>query len=124
MPLSIFSKGNRKNFQYSILILNKENGRIAQRGINLYSQKDVKYLNDYLNFSTGYNPSEQLTSEELGKKYFLLKEKEVLPALIKCDYMEKYGQIRMKKSSSTKSTKTSIKVNCNSPVWEKRPQCN
>ena len=123
LPLSIFSKGNRKNFQYSILTINKENGRIAQRGINLYSQKDIKYLNDYLNLSTGYNSSEQLTSEELGSKYLLLKQKEVLPSSINCDYMEKYGQIRTKKSSSRNLTKTSIKVNCNSPVWKKRPEC-
>ena len=124
LPLSIFSKGNRKNFQYSILTINRENGRIAQRGINLYSQKDIKYLNDYLNLSTGYNPSEQLTSEELGRKYLVLKQKEVLPSIISCDYMEKYGQIRSKKSRSTNSTKTSIRVNCNSPVWKKRPECN
>ena len=123
LPLSIFSKGNRKNFQYSILTINKGNGRITQRGINLYSEKDIKYLNDYLNLSTGYNSSEQLTSEELGSKYLLLKQKEVLPSSINCDYMEKYGQIRIKKSSSRNSTKRSIKVNCNSPVWKNRPEC-
>lgn len=97
LPLSIFSKGNRKNFQYSILTINKENGRIAQRFITLYSQKDVNYLNDYLRLSTGYNPSEQLTNEELASKYLLITQKEESRSSIYCDYMEKYGQIRAKK---------------------------
>lgn len=68
LPLSIFSNGNSNNFQYSLLTINKNNGRIAQRGITLYSQNDVNYLDQYLKTSTGYNPGEQLTSQELEKK--------------------------------------------------------
>ena len=97
LPLAIFSKGGNKNFQYSILSINSENGRIFQRGITLYSQKDVNYLNDYLRLSTGYNPSEQLTNEELASKYLLITQKKDSRSLIYCDYMEKYGQIRAKK---------------------------
>jgi len=122
LPLALISSGGGNNFQYSLLTLNKENGRIAQRGITLYSQKDVNYLNDYLKTSTGYNPGEQLTNKELEKKYLLLKQKKETLS-INCGYMEKYGQIRAKKKANS-STKFSIKVNCNSRVWKKRPQCN
>ena len=122
LPLALLSGGGGNNFQYSLLTINKENGRIAQRGITLYSQKDVNYLNDYLKTSTGYNPGEQLTNQELEKKYLLLKQKKDSIS-INCGYMEKYGQIRTKKKSKS-STKSSIQVNCNSPVWKKRPQCN
>ena len=59
------------------LTINKENGRIAQRGITLYSQEDVDYLNNYLKTATGYNPGEQLTNKELEKKYLLLKQKKI-----------------------------------------------
>ena len=121
-PLSIISRGGGNNFQYSLLTINKKNGRIAQRGITLYSQKDVNYLNDYLITSTGYNPGEQLTNQELEKKYLLLKQKKD-SITINCGYMEKHGQIRAKKKNKL-STKSSIKVNCNSPVWKKRQQCN
>ena len=122
LPLALISSGGGNNFQYSLLTLNKENGRIAQRFITLYSQKDVNYLNDYLKTSTGYNPGEQLTNKELEKKYLLLKQKKDSIS-IKCGYMEKYGQIKEKKKAQL-STKSSIKVNCNSRVWKKRPQCN
>ena len=122
LPLALISRGGGNNFQYSLLTINKENGRIAQRGITLYSQKDVNYLNDYLKTSTGYNPGEQLTYKELEKKYLLLKQKKDSIS-IKCGYMEKYGQINAKKKANL-STKSSIKVNCNSPVWKKRSQCN
>ena len=122
LPLALFSSGGDSNFQYSLLTINKENGRIAQRGITLYSQKDVNYLNDYLKTSTGYNPGEQLTNQELEEKYLLLKQKKDSIS-INCSYMEKYGQIRAKKKAKS-STKSSIKVNCNSQVWKKRPQCN
>ena len=122
LPLSLISKEGGNNFQYSLLTINKENGRIAQRFITLYSQKDVNYLNDYLKTSTGYNPGEQLTNQELEKKYLLLKQKKGSIS-INCGYMEKYGQIRAKKKAKS-STKSSIKVNCNSQVWKKRPQCN
>ena len=122
LPLSLVSKEGGNNFQYSLLTINKENGRIAQRFIILYSQKDVNYLNDYLKTSTGYNPGEQLTNQELEKKYLLLKQKKDSIS-INCGYIEKYGQIRAKKKSKS-STKSSIKVNCNSQVWKKRPQCN
>ena len=121
LPLSLFSKGGN-NFQYSLLTINKENGRISQRFITLYSQKDVNYLNDYLKTSTGYNPAEQLTNQEFEKKYLLLKQKKDSIS-INCGYMEKYGQIRAKKKPKS-STKSSIKVNCNSQIWKKRPQCN
>ena len=121
LPLSLISKDGN-NFQYSLLTISKENGRISQRFITLYSQKDVNYLNDYLKTSTGYNPGEQLTNKELEKKYFLLKQKKDSIS-INCGYMEKYGQIRTKKKAKS-STKSSIKVNCNSQVWKKRPQCN
>ena len=43
LPLALISKGG-DNFQYSLLTLNNENGRIAQRGITLYSQQDVDYI--------------------------------------------------------------------------------
>ena len=122
LPLSLISKEGGNNFQYSLLNINKENGRISQRFITLYSQKDVNYLNDYLKTSTGYNPGEQLTNKELEKKYLLLKQKKDSIS-INCGYMEKYGQIRAKKKAKL-STKSSIKVNCNSQVWKKRPQCN
>ena len=122
LPLALFSSGGDNNFQYSLLTINKENGRIAQRGITLYSQKDVNYLNDYLITSTGYNPGEQLTNQELEEKYLLLKQKKDSIS-INCSYMEKYGQIRAKKKTKL-STKSSIKVDCNSRVWKKRPQCN
>ena len=122
LPLSLISKEGGNNFQYSLLTINKENGRIAQRFITLYSQKDVNYLNDYLKTSTGYNPGEQLTNKELEKKYLLLKQKKGSIS-INCGYMEKYGQIRDKKKAKS-STKSSIEVNCNSQVWKKRPQCN
>ena len=122
LPLALFSSGGDSNFQYSLLTINKENGRIAQRGITLYSQKDVNYLNDYLKTSTGYNPGEQLTNQELEEKYLLLKQKKDSIS-INCSYMEKYGQIRAKKKTKL-STKSSIKVDCNSRVWKKRPQCN
>ena len=122
LPLALISKEGGNNFQYSLLTLNKENGRIAQRFITLYSQKDVHYLNDYLKTSTGYNPGEQLTNKELEKKYLFLKQKKDSIS-INCGYMEKYGQINAKKKDKL-STKSSIKVNCNSQVWKKRPQCN
>ena len=122
LPLALISKEGGNNFQYSLLTINKENGRIAERFITLYSQKDVNYLNDYLKTSTGYNPGEQLTNKELEKKYLLLKQKKDTLS-INCGYMEKYGQIRAKKKANS-STKLSVKVNCNSRVWEKRPQCN
>ena len=122
LPLSILSKGGGSTFQYSILTMNKENGRIAQRGITLYSQKDVNYLNDFLKTSTGYNQGEQLTYQELEKKYLLLKQKKE-STVINCGYMEKYGKTRPQKKVKS-ATKTSIKVNCNSPVWKNRPQCN
>ena len=93
------------------------------KDLSLYIvKKDVNYLNDYLKTSTGYNPSEQLTNKELEKKYLLLKQKKDSIS-INCGYIEKYGQIRAKKKDKS-STKSSIKVNCNSKVWEKRPQCN
>ena len=122
LPLALISRGGNNNFQYSIFTINKENGRIAQRGITLYSQNDVNYLNDYLKTSTGYNPGEQLTNQELEKKYLLLKQKKDSIS-INCGYMEKYGQIRAKKKAKL-SKKSSIKVNCNSQIWKKRPQCN
>ena len=122
LPLALISSGGGNKYQYSLLTINKENGRIAQRGITLYSQKDVNYLNDYLKTSTGYNPGEQLTNQELEEKYLLLKQKKDSIS-IKCGYMEKYGQTRDKKKAKL-STKSSIKVNCNSRVWKKRPQCN
>ena len=122
LPIALISKEGGNNFQYSLLTINKENGRIAQRFITLYSQKDVNYLNDYLKTSTGYNPGEQLTNQELEKKYHLLKQKKDSIS-INCGYMEKYGQIRAKKKAKS-STKSSIEVNCNSQVWKKRPQCN
>ena len=122
LPLSLISKGGGNNFQYSLLTINKENARISQRFITLYSQKDVNYLNDYLKTSTGYIPGEQLTNQELEKKYLLLKQKKD-SVLINCGYMEKYGQIKVKKKAKL-SKKSSIKVNCNSQVWKKRPQCN
>ena len=122
LPLSLISKDGGNNFQYSLLTINKENGRIAQRFITLYSQKDVNYLNDYLKTSTGYNPGEQLTNQELEKKYLLLKQKKDSIS-INCGYMEKYGQIRAKNEAKL-SPKSSKKVNCNSQVWKKRPQCN
>ena len=121
LPLSLISEGGN-NFQYSLLTINKENGRIAQRFITLYSQKDVNYLNDYLKTSTGYNPGEQLTNQELEKKYLLLKQKKDSIS-INCGYIEKYGQIKTKKKAKS-STKSSIKVNCNSQIWKKRSQCN
>ena len=121
LPLSIFSKGTRDTFQYSIFTINNENGRIAQRGIILYSQKDVNYLNDYLKKSTGYNPSEQLTNEELEKKYIFLKNKVNIKKPINCNYMKKYGQSVTKRE---KSKNKSTKFDCDSPVWKKRPQCN
>jgi len=122
LPLALISRGGGNNFQYSLFTINKENGRIAQRGITLFSQKDVNYLNDYLKTSTGYNPGEQLTYQELEKKYLLLKQKKDSKS-INCGYMEKYGQISAKKNANS-SKKSSIEVNCNSPVWKKRPQCN
>ena len=122
LPLALISSGGGSNFQYSLFTINRENGRIAQRGITLYSQKDVNYLNDYLKTSTGYNPGEQLTNQELEEKYLLLKQKKDSIS-INCSYMEKYGQIRAKKKTKL-STKSSIKVDCNSRVWKKRPQCN
>ncbi len=122
LPLALLSRGGGNTFQYSLLTINKKNGRIAQRGITLYSQEDVNYLNDYLKTSTGYNPGEQLTNQELEKKYLLLKQKRNSGS-INCGYMESYGQIRTKKKAK-KLTKSFIKVNCNSPVWKKRPQCN
>ena len=122
IPLALISRGGGNNFQYSLLTINRENGRIAQRFITLYSQKDVNYLNDYLKTSTGYNQGEQLTNQELEKKYLFLKQKKD-PISINCRYMEKYGQIRAEKKAKS-STKSSIKVNCNSQVWKKRPQCN
>ena len=121
LPLSLISKDGN-NFQYSLLTISKENGRISQRFITLYSQKDVNYLNDYLKTSTGYNPGEQLTNKELEKKYLLLKQKKDSIS-INCGYIQKYGQIRAKKKAKL-SRKSSIKVNCNSQVWKKRPQCN
>ena len=36
LPLALISSGGGNNFQYSLLTINKENGRIAQRGITLY----------------------------------------------------------------------------------------
>ena len=122
LPLALISRGGSNNFQYSIFTINKENGRIAQRFITLYSQKDINYLNDYLKTSTGYNPGEQLTNQELEKKYLLLKQKKDSIS-INCGYMGKFGQIRAKKKTKL-SKKSSIKVNCNSQVWKKRPQCN
>ena len=122
LPLALISSGGSNKFQYSLLTINKKNGRIAQRGITLYSQKDVNYLNDYLKTSTGYNPGEQLTNQELEEKYLLLKQKKDSIS-INCGYMEKYGQIRTKKKAKL-STKSSIKVDCNSRVWKKRTQCN
>lgn len=122
LPLSLISRGGGNNFQYSLVTFNKENGRTAQRFITLYSQKDVNYLNDYLKTSTGYNPAEQLTNQEFEKKYLLLKQKKDSIS-INCGYIQKYGQIRAKKKAKL-SRKSSIKVNCNSQVWKKRPQCN
>ena len=78
-------------------------------------------LNNYLKKATVYNPGEQLTHQELEKKYLMLKQKKASVS-INCAYMEKYGQIKNKEKSKS-STKSSIKVNCNSPVWKKRPQC-
>ncbi len=121
LPLSLISKDGN-NFQYSLLTISKENGRISQRFITLYSQKDVNYLNDYLKTSTGYNPAEQLLNQEFEKKYLLLKQKKDSIS-INCGYIQKYGQIRAKKKAKL-SRKSSIKVNCNSQVWKKRPQCN
>ena len=80
LPLSLISKEGGNNFQYSLLTINKENGRISQRFITLYSQKDVNYLNDYLKTSTGYNPGEQLTNKELEEKY----DKKVVELYLVC----------------------------------------
>ena len=99
LPLSLISKDGN-NFQYSLLNINKENGRISQRFITLYSQKDVNYLNDYLKTSTGYNPAEQLTNQEFEKKYLLLKQKKDSIS-INCGYIEKYGKSRAKKKAKS-----------------------
>ena len=75
LPLALLSSGGGKFYQYSIFTINGENGRIAQQTIKLHSEKDVNYLNQYLNISTGYNPGEQLTYKELEEKLAFLKEK-------------------------------------------------
>ena len=97
LPLALVTSGGGKFYQYSIMTINSENGRVAQRNIKLYSEKDVKYLNQYLNISTGYNPGEQLTYKELEEKFASLKEKNNLENNIEnninCIYMQKYGTI-------------------------------
>ena len=120
IPLSIIRGGSKDTFQYSILTLNKKNGRVAQRNITLYSQEDVNYLNQYLNLSTGYNHCEQLTYIELENKFKVLKDKSDLENNNECSYMEKYGYSETIK----KKSKESIQINCDSPVWKNKPRCN
>ena len=102
IPLSVFSKGGRNTFQYSIYTLNNKNGRISHRAITLLSQADVNYLNNYLKKSTGYNPNEQLTNEELKNKYQFITKNKNFSKQKECSYMEKYGQIRSKKKNNKK----------------------
>ncbi len=120
LPLSVISKKG-DIFQYYILSLNKENGRVSQRTISLYSQKDVNYLNQYLNLATGYNHDEQLTYKELENKFKNLNEKTSMDENINCDYMGKYG--KRSKGKKKPNKESSLKVNCDSPVWEKKPRC-
>ena len=127
LPLALVTSGGGKFYQYSILTINSENGRVAQRNIKLYSEKDVNYLNQYLNISTGYNPGEQLTYKELEEKFTFLKEKNNIENKINCSYMQKYGTIipeKKKRKDKASTSKSSVKVNCDSPVWENKPRCN
>ena len=127
LPLALVTSGGGKFYQYSILTINSENGRVAQRNIKLYSEKDVNYLNQYLNVSTGYNPGEQLTYKELEEKFTFLKEKNNIENKINCSYMQKYGTIipeKKKKKDKASTSKSSVKVNCDSPVWKNKPRCN
>ena len=127
LPLALVTSGGGKFYQYSILTINSKNGRVAQRNIKLYSEKDVNYLNQYLNISTGYNPGEQLTYKELEEKFTLLKEKNNIENKINCSYMQKYGTIipeKKKKKDKASTSKSSVKVNCDSPVWKNKPRCN
>ena len=127
IPLALVTSGGQKFYQYSILTINGENGRVAQRNIKLYSEKDVNYLNQYLNVSTGYNPGEQLTYKELEEKFRFLKEKNNMGNNIKCSYMKKYGTIipeRKTKEIKASAYSGSVKINCNSAVWKDKPRCN
>ena len=131
LPLALLSSGGGKFYQYSIFTINGENGRIAQQTIKLHSEKDVNYLNQYLNISTGYNPGEQLTYKELEEKLAFLKEKNHIENNINCSYMQKYGTIipekkrkEKKRIYQTSTSKSSVKINCDSPVWKNKPRCN
>ena len=126
LPLALVTSGGGKFYQYSILTINSKNGRVAQRNVKLYSEKDVNYLNQYLNISTGYNPGEQLTYKELEEKFTFLKEKNNIENKINCSYMQKYGTIipeKKKKKDKASTLMSSVKVNCDSPVWKNKPRC-
>ena len=125
LPFALISSGGGNNHQYSIFTINRSNGRVGERNITLFSEKDVNYLNEYLKISTGISPGEQLTFEELKNKFSLLKDKPYLDKQINCSYMEKYGtKIEDKKKKKEYKIKSSIKVNCDSPVWKNKPRCN
>ena len=127
LPFALISSGGQKFYQYSILTINSENGRVAQRNLDLYSKKDINYLNQYLKISTGYNAGEQLTYKELEEKFINLKEKDNSLEETNCSYMEKYGTIipeKKKRNSTVNAEKKPVKINCKSAVWKNKPICN
>ena len=52
LPFALISSGGGNNYQYSIFTINRSNGRVGERNITLFSEKDVNYLNEYLKIST------------------------------------------------------------------------
>ena len=95
IPVALLSSGGQRLWQYSIVSINPENGRLAQRIMTLYSEKDVRYANDYLHLATGLNPNEQMREDEIKALVAKVMEGEPIESTqdrVDCPYIEKFGK--------------------------------
>lgn len=95
IPIALLSSGGQRLWHYSIVSINPENGRLAQRVVTMASEKDVKYANDYLQLATGLNLNEQMREDEIKALVAKVMEGEPIETTqdrVDCPYIEKFGK--------------------------------
>ena len=95
IPVALLSSGGQRQWNYSIVSINPENGRLAQRVVTMASEKDVKYANDFLQLATGLNPNEQMRQDEIQALVKNIMEDEpagLVQDRVDCPYIKKFGK--------------------------------
>ena len=96
LPMAFLSSGGGQLWHYSLVSINPENGRLVQRIMSFYSEKDVRYINEYLKLATGLDPNEQMREDEIKalheKIMNNLSSGDYSVDRAECPYFEKFGK--------------------------------